>query len=72
MRSLITQGIAAAIMAVLLPVQSLATEPFAKVGTYALPFLKIGVSARAIGNGRCLHGDFQRRHGDVLEPGGSG
>lgn len=51
MRSRITQGIAVAIMAVLIPVQSLATEPFAKVGTYALPFLKIGVSARATGMG---------------------
>jgi len=34
-----------------LPVQSLATEPFAKVGTYALQFLKIPVSARATGMG---------------------
>ena len=38
-------------MAVLIPVQSLATEPFAKVGTYSLQFLKMGVSARATGMG---------------------
>lgn len=37
----------------LLPQAGLAknTKPFAKVGTYALPFLKIGVSARATGMG---------------------
>jgi hypothetical protein len=35
----------------LLPNQATATEPFAKVGTYALPFLKIPVSARAAGMG---------------------
>lgn len=34
-----------------LPAQTLATEPFAKVGTYSLQFLKIGPSARAIGMG---------------------
>jgi len=34
-----------------LPTQALATEPFAKVGTYSLQFLKIGPSARAIGMG---------------------
>lgn len=33
----------------LLPLQALATEPFAKVGTYSLQFLKIGPSARAVG-----------------------
>lgn len=38
-------------MAVLLPVQALATEPFAKVGTFALQFLKIGPTARAAGMG---------------------
>ncbi len=44
----------AAIVAILalVPAMASATEPFAKVGTYALPFLKIGVSARgaAMGN----------------------
>jgi hypothetical protein len=35
----------------LLPAQVFATEPFAKVGTYALQFLKIGPSARATGMG---------------------
>ncbi len=34
-----------------LPARALATEPFAKVGTYAFQFLKIGVSARATGMG---------------------
>lgn len=34
-----------------LPTQVLATDPFAKVGTYSLQFLKIGPSARAIGMG---------------------
>lgn len=38
----------------LLPAQSFATEPFAKVGTYALPFLKIGVSARASAMGNAF------------------
>ena len=35
----------------LLPAQAMATEPFAKVGTYALQFLKIPVSARAVAMG---------------------
>ncbi|MFQ5511318.1 MAG: PorV/PorQ family protein [Candidatus Krumholzibacteriia bacterium] len=38
-------------VASLLPAQSFATEPFAKVGTFALQFLKIGPSARATGMG---------------------
>jgi hypothetical protein len=33
----------------LLPLQAQATDPFAKVGTYSLQFLKIGPSARAVG-----------------------
>jgi len=41
-------------LGVLVPAQALATEPFAKVGTYALPFLKIGVSARAVGMGNAF------------------
>jgi hypothetical protein len=40
------QGVAAALFVAVLPAQSFATEPFAKVGTYSLQFLKIGVSAR--------------------------
>lgn len=32
-----------------LPIQAMATDPFAKVGTYSLQFLKIGPSARAVG-----------------------
>ena len=39
------------VVAFLLPAQAIATEPFAKVGTFALPFLKIGPSARAAGMG---------------------
>jgi hypothetical protein len=39
------------VLAVLMPVHSYATEPFAKVGTYALQFLKIPPSARATGMG---------------------
>jgi hypothetical protein len=35
----------------LLPVSAFAQDPFAKVGTYALQFLKIGPSARATGMG---------------------
>jgi long-subunit fatty acid transport protein len=34
-----------------LPIKALATDPFAKVGTYSLEFLKIGPSARATGMG---------------------
>jgi hypothetical protein len=33
------------------PMKALATDPFAKVGTYSLQFLKIGPSARATGMG---------------------
>ena len=33
----------------ILPIQAMATDPFAKVGTYSLQFLKIGPSARAVG-----------------------
>lgn len=39
------------ILVLLLPTQLFATEPFAKVGTFALQFLKIGPSARATGMG---------------------
>jgi len=47
---------AAAVLALvaMVPTQSLATKPFAKVGTYALPFLKIGVSARASAMGNAF------------------
>jgi hypothetical protein len=45
------KGIAVATLAAMVPAQAFATEPFAKVGTYALPFLKIGVSARAAAMG---------------------
>ncbi len=51
MRSRIMRGIAVAALVALIPAQSYATDPFAKVGTYALPFLKIGVSARAAAMG---------------------
>jgi len=37
-----------------LPIQALATDPFAKVGTYSLVFLKIGPSARATGMGNAF------------------
>ena len=40
-----------AIVALVVPVQVFATEPFAKVGTYSLQFLKIGPTARASGMG---------------------
>ena len=39
------------VVVLFLPVQVLATDPFAKVGTYSLMFLKIGPSARATGMG---------------------
>ncbi len=51
MRSRFMQGVAAALVVAALPSQSFATEPFAKVGTYSLQFLKIGVSARGSGMG---------------------
>jgi hypothetical protein len=38
----------------LVPVQSMATEPFAKVGTYALQFLKIPVSPRGVAMGNAF------------------
>jgi hypothetical protein len=47
-------GIAATVLVAVLPAQASATEPFAKVGTYALQFLKIGVSARASGMGNAF------------------
>jgi hypothetical protein len=52
--SRLKHGIAAMVLVALLPAYSYATEPFAKVGTYALPFLKIGVSARASGMGNAF------------------
>ncbi len=39
------------ILTLILPAQAFATDPFAKVGTFALQFLKIGPSARATGMG---------------------
>ena len=51
MRSTFIKGICILAMITFLPTQSMATEPFAKVGTYALQFLKIPVSARAVGMG---------------------
>lgn len=51
MRSFILKGVCLLALVALLPTQAAATEPFAKVGTYALPFLKIPVSARASGMG---------------------
>jgi hypothetical protein len=42
-------GMVLIVLIALVPVQVMATKTFAKVGTYALPFLKIGVSARAAG-----------------------
>jgi hypothetical protein len=39
------------LVAVLLPVHAFATEPFAKVGTFAMQFLKIPPSARGTGMG---------------------
>src|SRR5258705_7088377 len=48
------RGIAMTVLLALLPAHAYATAPFAKVGTYALPFLKIGVSARATGMGNAF------------------
>src|SRR4249920_1791526 len=50
-KSRFIQGVAATLIVAVLPAQSFATEPFAKVGTYALQFLKIGVSARGAAMG---------------------
>lgn len=41
----------AGLLAFMLPANAIATEPFAKVGTFAMQFLKLGVSARATGMG---------------------
>ena len=51
MKSRVLKGIMVVALAALLPVQASATEPFAKVGTYAMQFLKIGPSARGMGLG---------------------
>ena len=51
MRSILIKGICLLALIAFLPTQAGATEPFAKVGTYALQFLKIPVSARATGMG---------------------
>lgn len=51
MRSKFYKGICILALIAFMPTQAAATEPFAKVGTYALQFLKIGVSARATGIG---------------------
>jgi hypothetical protein len=53
-RSKLVKLVCALALVAFLPAQALATEPFAKVGTYALPFLKIGVSARATGLGNAF------------------
>jgi hypothetical protein len=45
------KGICLLTLIAFLPSHAAATEPFAKVGTYALQFLKIPVSARATGMG---------------------
>lgn len=50
-RSRIMRTLAVMALVALLPAQAMATEPFAKVGTYALPFLKIPVSARGVAMG---------------------
>jgi len=50
-RSSIIKGICVLALIAFLPTHADATEPFAKVGTYALQFLKIPVSARATGMG---------------------
>lgn len=52
MRSKFVKTLSVLALSALVPAQAMATEPFAKVGTYALPFLKIGPTARgtAMGN----------------------
>lgn len=42
------------VVALTVPLSALATEPFAKVGTYGLQFLKMGVSARAAAMGNAF------------------
>lgn len=70
MKSRLIHGIAATVVAVVLPAQALATEPFAKVGTYALQFLKIGVSARASGMGSAFTAISNDATATYWNPGG--
>ncbi|UCG51996.1 MAG: PorV/PorQ family protein [Candidatus Latescibacterota bacterium] len=51
MRSKLGLLMVSVVVVLVLPIHVLATEPFAKVGTYSLQFLKIGPSARATGMG---------------------
>jgi len=48
------KGLVVIALAALIPAQAMATEPFAKVGTYALQFLKIPVSARGVAMGNAF------------------
>jgi hypothetical protein len=48
------KGLVVIALVALIPAQSMATEPFAKVGTYALQFLKIPVSARGVAMGNAF------------------
>lgn len=51
MRSKLWLTMISVIVVLLMPIHVWATEPFAKVGTYSLQFLKIGPSSRATGMG---------------------
>lgn len=54
MRSRFGLIIVAGVFIAMAPVHAFATDPFAKVGTYAMQFLKIGPSARATGMGNAF------------------
>jgi hypothetical protein len=69
-KSRFVYGIAATILVALLPAHAFATEPFAKVGTYGLQFLKIGVSARASGMGNAFTALSNDASATYWNPGG--
>jgi hypothetical protein len=69
-KSQFLKGIVAASLVAMIPAQVFATEPFAKVGTYSMQFLKIGVSARASGMGNAFTAIANDASATYWNPGG--
>ncbi len=60
----------AGLLAFMLPANAIAQEPFAKVGTFAMQFLKLGVSARATGMGSAFTAIADDATATYWNPGG--
>ena len=70
MRSKFGLVVVTVLVAVLLPVHAFATEPFAKVGTFAMQFLKIPPSARGTGMGSAFTALANDASATYWNPGG--